>query len=191
MQNTEMNHNHQNNTPEWIGAGRYHPDWELKDWKRELERSPDLWSIVDRIEEQSVTRNNLGNTISPDNLSNAHRFTTDDVVKEFVLIQPKWGESDVFWMYDLVIHKANNSSSLAVYIRRINEVYDTTDGMILGDCVVPYGRGEVMSFTDEPRCVLGGNNMQEDELELYFDLDGFDVKNIYRAIQNWAYRSLH
>ncbi|MEO9460812.1 MAG: hypothetical protein ABJE63_11880 [Lentilitoribacter sp.] len=178
------------NSQEWIGAGRYHPDWTLKDWKRELERSTDLWWAVNRLEEESVTKNVRNTVLFRGHLSDQHRFTDEHEGNEYVLLQRQRDEPDVFWLYDLVVETVSNKSNIQIQLRRIFEVYDTVDGMILGNKIVEHGEGESFLFDGQCRHVVG--DKESEPLDDYYGcLPEEELRQVYTTVQNWAYRKTH
>lgn len=180
----------ENVTPKWIGAGRYHPGWTLKEWQRELERSPDLWWAVSRIDSESVTKNVHPKVLFGGHITDQHRFTDEHEGKEYVLLQCQLDEPDVFWLYDLVVDKVRDKSNLQIQVRRILEVYDTVDGMILGDKVVEYDAGDVFFFDGKSRYVVGDKESAPLEEE-YDYMPEEHLSKVYTTVQNWAYRKLH
>lgn len=83
---------------EWIEAGRYHPDWTLKDWQRELERSSDLWWAVNRLDEESVTGLDNFQVFNGNKITDHHRFTNEHEGNEYILLQQQHREPSVFWL---------------------------------------------------------------------------------------------
>lgn len=187
---TISNENTNHNSQEWIGAGRYHPDWTLTEWKRELERSRDLWPIVDRLEEQSVTQNGFNYALQRARITDQHRFTEVNEGDEFVLLQPQWNGDDVFWLYDLVVEAVPDKSHIKIKVRRIREVFDTTEGMILGSAIVSLGTGEIITYEGKSRYVLGDKHIEEEAM-MYSSLPEEHYRQIYLTVQNWAYRKTH
>lgn len=177
-------------TPEWIGAGRYHPDWTLKEWQRELDRSPDLWWAVSRIDSESVTENFYPKVLLGAHITDQYRFTDEHEGKEYVLLQRQREESDVFWLYDLVVEKVRDKSNVEIQVRRIFEVYDTVDGMVIGDKIVEYGSGDVFFFDGKSGYVVGDKESEPLD-EFYGCLPAEHLRQVYTTVQNWAYRKLH
>lgn len=186
----QMYNNNSNNTPEWIGAGRYHPDWKLEEWQRELERSPDLWWAASRIESESVTMNVRPAVLFPGHIADQHRFADEHEGKEYVLLQRQLNEQDVFWLYDLVVEKVSDKSNVQIQVRRIFEVYDTTEGMILGDKILEFGDGETFFFDEKSRYVVGDNESEPIDYA-YGCLLEDELRQVYTTVQNWAYRKVH
>lgn len=187
MQNTEMNQNHQNNTPEWIGAGRYHPDWGLEDWKREFERSPDLWSMADMLDEHSVAQS--GEFKSWDNAKQRkrHWFSEDQIGDVFLKINVTSPEN-TFLLHVLRLVHIESEYGVHFKLEQIREFHDTTEGLRFGKAIVPTNDNGYVCFSDySPKS-------HDDTDYIHYGHSFLPEKqavSIYNDIQNWAYRSVH
>lgn len=188
MHNIENKYNYTPETSNSIGAGRYHPDWQLRDWQWKFWRSPDLKMIASSLEDRSVKQDTLHDINTGSLQSEQHPFTIWHESREYVMIQKLPHKKDLFWFFDLRVMRVIDELNVDIEVCQVREVLDTTEGMVFGANIVPSGSGGVIA--------LGGDvpHTNRDWRIIEYGSDFLPKKfavPIFLAVQNWVFRSIN